>query len=534
MPLSNSVIRRYTPPTCTLEVLAQSSPLSRWMGKPVLRQLTFELRFDDPQLPEESRVPIRGDRDQLEALCDAVTTYVQQFIQQPPESFWLNFSELQDSTKVSSQDFTDSYQAALLPKTSKPFTPQILGTSIYLEPGNNLTHNLYLGSLANPASGPVIQLSLLQLFDLATALDEYSTDVMALPALNNTSSVARLPTWAPVAAVFLVALGLTPLTWQYANNVRQKEQQTATTSNPPSNNQIALQPAPTPNFPAPQTELTPSNNSSSLPLGSTPPLPPSAALPTIPLTPSSTLTAKSPTTTNSALTPNSLNSKQALNQPQIPIPSLPGNSSITIPGQQTATQPQSTQSINPQAITIRRNLPPRLSTSTSSTSSGVPPVPPPLATVPSQIPQVLPATTQPTRGRVNSSANTPSELPNTNPFIDRLGDEPQTAATTATAPTNTGTLFDTPQVAEAREYLKKRWQPPTGFSQTLEYSLLLGVDGSIERILPLGKAARDNIDIAGMPAIGEPFVSANRSGQITRIRVLLSPDGKVQTFPESE
>ena len=525
MPLSNSVIRRYTPPTCTLEVLAQSSPLSRWMGKPVLRQLTFELRFDDPQLPEENRIPIRGDRDQLESLCDAVTTYVQQFIQQPPESFWLNFSTVQDSTKVPTQDFTDSYQAALLPK-SKPFTPQLLGISIYLESSNNLTHNLYLGSLANPASGPVIQLSLLQLFDLATALDEYSTDVMALPALNDTSSVARLPTWAPVAAVFLVALGLTPLTLQYANNVRQQEQKTAKTSNP-SSNQIALQPAPTSNFPAPQAELTPSNNSSPLPLGSTPPLPP-AGLPTIPLTPSSTITAN-PTTTNPTF-----NSKQALNQPQIQIPSLPGKSSITIPGQPTFTQPQSTQSINTQGISLKRNLPPRLSASTSIAPSTVTPVPPPLATVPSPIPQIS-STTIPTRGGVNSSVTTPTQSPVTNPFIDRLGDEPQTTSTTAAASTNnTGTLFDTPQVAEARDYLRKRWQPPTGFSQTLEYSLLLGIDGSIERILPLGKAARDNIDLAGMPAIGEPFVSANRSGQMMRIRVLLSPDGKVQTFPESE
>jgi hypothetical protein len=490
------------------------------MGKPVLRQLTFELRFDDPQLPEENRVPIRGDRDQLEALCDAVTTYVQQFIQQPPESFWLSFSGVQDSTKVPNQDLTDSYQAALLP-TSKPFTPQILGTSIYLEAGDNLTHNLYLGSLANPVSGPVIQLSLLQLFDLATALDEYSTDVMALPALNNTSSVARLPAWTPVAAVLVLALGLTPLTWQYANN-RQKDQQVAKTNNS-SNQQIALQPAPAPSVPAPQAELAPSNNLSPLPIGSTPP-PPSATLPITPFPPN---------INNSALAPNSLTTKPEQNQPQLQIPSLPSNSSPTLSGQEIAIQPNPTTSTNPQGITLKRSLPPRLSTSTTSTTSSIPPVvPPPLATIPSPIPQIAPVATQSARSRINSSVNPPSESTNTIPFVDRLGDEPKTTSTTAAA--NSDTLFDTPQVAEAREFLRRRWQPPSGFSQTLEYSLLLGVDGSIERILPLGKAARDNIEIAGMPAIGEPFVSANRSGQMTRIRVLLSPDGKVQTFPESE
>ncbi|WP_323808706.1 hypothetical protein [Nostoc sphaeroides] len=96
----------------------------------------------------------------------------------------------------------------------------------------------------------------------------------------------------------------------------------------------------------------------------------------------------------------------------------------------------------------------------------------------------------------------------------------------------TGTLFDTPQVAEAREYLTKRWQPPTGLGQTLEYSLIVSVDGTIERIIPLNKSARDFVDSAGMPEVGKPFVSANKRGQNVKIRVVLTPDGKVQTFPD--
>ena len=98
---------------------------------------------------------------------------------------------------------------------------------------------------------------------------------------------------------------------------------------------------------------------------------------------------------------------------------------------------------------------------------------------------------------------------------------------------NSDTLFDTPQVAEAREYLKKRWQPPSGLTQTLEYSLMLGIDGSVERILPLNQAARQYVDNAGIPDIGKPFVSTNKYGQNVRLRVVLSPDGKVQTFSES-
>jgi hypothetical protein len=94
-------------------------------------------------------------------------------------------------------------------------------------------------------------------------------------------------------------------------------------------------------------------------------------------------------------------------------------------------------------------------------------------------------------------------------------------------------LFDVPQAAEARAYLQKNWRPPAGFSQTLEYSLMLGVDGTIESILPLNRAAREFIDDTGIPEIGKPFVSTNQAGQNLRLRVVFSPDGKVQTFPEA-
>jgi hypothetical protein len=62
----------------------------------------------------------------------------------------------------------------------------------------------------------------------------------------------------------------------------------------------------------------------------------------------------------------------------------------------------------------------------------------------------------------------------------------------------------------------------------------VSIDGTIERIYPLNQAARTFIDSAGMPEIGQPFVSANKNGENVRIRVVLSPDGKVQTFPENE
>ncbi|MBE9049285.1 DUF4335 domain-containing protein [Nostocales cyanobacterium LEGE 11386] len=543
MPLSNSVIRRYTPPTCTLEILAQSSPLSHWMGKTVIKQLSFELRFDDPQLPEEKRFLIRGDRDQLEILCDAVTSYVQEFLQQPPENFWLSLAEPQDSSKVSSEsEFTDFQQSSLpTTKTFKSFNSQIPGGKIRLEPGNYLTHNLFLGSLANQTSGSVIQLSLLQLFDLATALDEYSADVMALPNLHQNSFTLRLPTWAPIAAVMVLGVGLLPVTLQYANNNRQKQPQIAKSVDPKQAGN-ALESSPSFNFPTQQPGLTPPDDLTSLPLIGSDSQLPTASLPQQPSTSSSsTLSANSSASLNSGLSPASLPSPpDPLSVLESKIPNLNSSSQTAAPttslDQQIAIQPnlkQDTTAAIPQsdiALLQKRNLPPSLSPN-RETSPSISSVPPSLSPIPNSgrsntLPVETPVTSRQMEETVNSSVNTSTAT------ADRFRNEsiapiPEEIATGST-------LFDTPQIAEAREIFQKRWQPPSGFTQTLEYSLMVGVDGALERILPLNRAAREYVETAGIPEIGKPFVSANRYGQNVRIRVVLSPDGKVQTFSENE
>lgn len=546
MPRSNSVIRRYTPPTCTLEVSAQSSPLSRWMGKTVLKQLSFELRFDDPRLPEEQRVTIRGDRDQLEALSDAVTSYVQELLQQSSENFWVSFSGIQESSQVGEEpELPEDFSPTLLSaKTLEPLSSQTSGAYIRLERSTYLTHNLFLGSLsnrhlaiANQTSSPLIQLTLLQLFDLATALDEYSTDVMALPTLNSSSySQQSLPAWAPVAAVLVLSVGLTPLTWQYANHIKQNQEQTAKTANPAAA-KVASQPSTANSFPAPQPGITPTDNLRSLPLlGATPPLP-TSSLPAAPLAfPNSTFPAK-------AFPKDSLTIPQAQipTNPKIAAPTTRSNSPIAFQenSQQnrTALNPQIAIPANPQrelALPAPQNLPnskgnipPQISTPPASIAT----IPnDPRGNIPTQDYSLLDPQ-QLDRG-INSSATTSSVAGNGNLLVEKLRAGSKKPVSTEVA--TDSTLFDTPQVAEAREYLKKRWQPPAGLSQALEYSLMLGVDGSVERILPLNQAARQYVDSAGIPDLGQPFVSTNKYGQNVRIRVVLSPDGKVQIFSESQ
>jgi hypothetical protein len=535
MPRLNSVIRRYTPPSCTLEIWAQSSPLSRWLGRNVLKELRFELHFLESQLPGENQVSIRGDREQLEALSNAVTAYVQKLLQQSAESFWISFLEPQQSN--AGLDEPESPDIPSIPTSPQPlpsFSTQAQDEGIYLECSGHLTHQLFLGSLA-PSYGSCIQLSLLQLFDLATALDEYSADVMALPNLGNYSNLGErsLPSWSPVAAVFLIAAGLTPLTWQYAHNARTKQQQTA--KQPAASQEtVALKPAPTPPplAPTPAGNLFASPNSSgafATPSLNTTPLP-TSILPSAPLpTPLSFPNATVPSTAKTA--PPIQNPPVGADL-QIPLPATAPNLPPNPPEVTTQT---GINIASPQNSALRNGkvtgkvAPGSISSVPQSVDNNLPPQSAPTQIFsPADLQQLEEIRKNPPPSTITSTRS------NNDNLIAKLREAKKASLPPEVATNSTNaTLFDTPQVAEARDYLKKRWQPPKGFTGTLEYSLSIAVDGSVERILPLNQAAREYVDSSGLPEIGKPFVSTNKSGQNIRLRVVLSPDGKVQTFPES-
>ncbi|BAY86360.1 hypothetical protein NIES267_58660 [Calothrix parasitica NIES-267] len=544
MPLSNPVIRRYTPPTCTLEVLAQSSPLSRWMGKSVLKQVRFNLRFDDPRQPEEELVVVQGDRDQLEILHTAVSGYVQEILQQSPENFW--------ASRVEAPKTINTSQPTAVGDVLNP-EGDIKRENIYLQPSSNLTHQLFLGSLASPVSGSSIQLSLLQLFDLATALDEYMADVVALPTETQETGRNRLavPAWAPVAAVLVLGLGLMPLTYQYANRLREQNktgEKIATADKKIGENAISvpsLEPLPTPT-----SLLTPSPNLSPLPLGTGLNVPSNASLPTPGASPVPTVGAtQKPGVASST---NSSNSSS-----NIPLPPLGSNSF----GSNTAKKPQIGQNLvipnSPSTKTntglatkpnLEGNSSASLPRSRTSLPSPTLPSSLPSASLPSlrnpakpklpELPTQGSASPQINKNQGNSLANSSkstSELLSqlrTSRADSAANNGEQSTATTAAA--SRETLFDTNQVAEVRNYLKQRWQPPSGLKQPLQYSLTVGVDGALEQILPLGKAARDYVDRAGIPQIGQPFVSPSRNGQNVKIRAVFKPNGQVQTFPETD
>ncbi|HTL88492.1 MAG TPA: DUF4335 domain-containing protein [Leptolyngbya sp.] len=261
----NSVIRRYTPPTCTLEIAAKNSPLSRWMGQSVLKHLRFKLSFDDPRVSDDQWISIRGDRAQLQALCDAVSQYVQNFLSQ---SSRLSYPS---STAVA-EPVTDS-----IPQSEQN------SAGIHLQPKGLISHQLHLGTLASESSGSTLQLSAVQLADLATALDEYAADVTALPTLERPSWVNSQPAWGAIAAALIVAVGVTASIARVFEPTAQTQTAAAPeTSQGASSNDQRLPVQPLPNTPAPSTIATlpttplpiaPPAGTTSPPVGATSPTP---------------------------------------------------------------------------------------------------------------------------------------------------------------------------------------------------------------------------------------------------------------------
>ncbi|HEY9742980.1 MAG TPA: DUF4335 domain-containing protein [Coleofasciculaceae cyanobacterium] len=538
MPLSNSVLRRYTPPTCTLEIAAKSSPLSRWVGQSVLKDLRFELRFDDPRKPEDQRVTIRGDRTELEVLYDAVNSYVQEFLDpsstkslalQTPATAadstldkkydGLNLRHLRSDVnkidrltaptpEVKPGELDDLSSVPSLKSNPKLRTlkPQTLATEIYLQPRGLLAHELFLGRLATEDSGPVVDLSVLQLFDLATALDEYAADVVALPNLNPPLPWKKaLPAWTPTAAAVLLSVGLTtaviksldrPLTTQQTASL--KTGQTPNTGvQTPLTSQVPA---------APTTPLL----ISPLP---TPAVPPSiAASPKLP--PPPPVTVPAPT----------LGDLQARQRPTITV--NPSPATIPIPPNSSAP------SLLPGPIASRPNPTANSKTTSPSTSSGNPSVQQKTPSASPTLPPPLPEL--PSLGSTSSAPevgvqDTPSSTART---ASPSAESNQSESTSSDNAANSKLSDTIPQVAEIRNYFEQRWKAPSGLTQTLEYSLSLNTDGSIQRILPLGKAAGDYIDRTNMPLPGEPFVSALEVSGNPIVRLVLTPDGKVQTFLE--
>jgi len=421
---TNALIRRYTPPTCTLEIWGKRSPLSLWAGRNLLKDVGFQLYLDDPRQTEREPLVIKGSSYQLQSLCDVVSNYTQ------------NLLQFRENMTSPIQELTQ--------------------------------HQLSLDSLALSTPPETLNLSITQLFDLANALDEYSQESAVLPKLDKSLPRKALLTWSATAAALILAFGL-PLGVRYWQQTQLARIAKNTLPPVPRNvnpESLEIPSVPLPPAPLPSPTLPPT-------ISDIKPLPPPGGI-----------------------------------QP-LPSPARNPNIAITVP---------------PPPV-----LPPPPGISPAPTAIVIAPLPP----VPAQGGTTrAPAELAPGTVNLNPPLPTLPKLPSLQApksETTNLPNADQRAKVTQPS------LLDTiPQVAEVRQYFQARWQPPESLKQTLEYRLTLSKDGSLERITPLGQAAKIYLDRTAMPLLGEPFVSELEPSlqQNPEIRLVLSPDRTVRTFME--
>ncbi len=440
MPVSDLTAQTYELPTCRLEVTAEVSALSRWAGRTLIKSLEFDLRCFNPDQPEAGW-QIKGDRQQLEALSTAVTTYVQQLLAETSQRLTLSTAPF-PWEPLKSDPTADSELEEIAPDSGE----------IWLQPHNLLTHQLHLGSLATETDQ--VELSVSQLFDLASALEAWPAEE-ALPGQSR-QFFSAIPIWLRSTAIAAVVVGVTTtalqLTQQPFVPTAALKQQPESTALPP----VALNP----------------------------PTPPPGAL-----VPSPVPNLNPPLGANSAA------------QPANPS-ALPGNPKLTTPPGVQAESPPSITLSPPRSLPIPPPPPIKMTTP--------PPMPVPAAPSVDQAPAAEPENQAELRRDRAASA------PLTSTFKDKANSE--------------NAFASLPQVSEIQSYFAQRWQPPAELSQTLQYSLLLNPDGSLQRVMPLTQASKIFLDRTPMPLANEPFVSpVTVQGQLV-IRLVLEKSGRVQAF----
>ncbi len=440
--LATYVIRRFTPPTCTLEIKAKNSPLSRWTNKLVLKNLHFRLSFDDPKIPEEKQVTIKGDRLQLEQLYNAIIDYVQNFLHQ---SF------------ANSDRFSN-----LLTSDSKP----------YLQPQGLVSHELYLGSLANGNSAARIQLSSVQLFDLVTALEEYHTQVAALPELDTAKTPNLLFIWGSIAAAAILAVGLTTVGVKLSQQTEPDAIASSSKSQPletvPELKDLAPPQVPKLNRTTPKPQPKE-------PLSSTEQLPPPPAVDVLKPQPDIPDPAKYPLPEVAA-------------RAKIKNPTSPDLSSSNTGDSQ---QVESTFTVTPQT---------QKKEAESSTIA------------------IAPQETEATkRSPIPAPEGLSNEIEPLETDLDTIVDSP---------------IALTSPLVEVTRYFEEKWQPPAELKQSLEYRLFVGADGKIQKVVPIGKASEIYLDRTNIPLRGEVFISPLQEQEQITVRLLLNPDGEVTALVE--
>lgn len=490
---SSATIRRFTPPTCTLEINARRSPLARWTNRKILKDLQFQLSFDDPRMAREQQVTIQGDRQQLEQLYTAALDYIQGFL---------------------SCSFPNNQLKPLTSPNLPHFQPQGL-----------VHHQLFLGSLATNNTGEQIELSAVQLFDLVTALEGYNSQIAEGANSTKYQQPRSIFFWGTIATCSLLVVGLTAGGIKLWRLSATQEDNVVTTRNSEATIPLPkLKEVKPPDISASNSQPTPQPRLTE-PLSSTNKLPPPPAV---------DLPKPQPDIPDPA---------------QYPLPEVAQRSgfSLPTPDNEQLSQTESTINISPQPDESASVSKPETMQENAIATLPLKPEDFKPEKIDSNLEQELQAKDkflksnqsaaeiEASKSQVNdeimenSAENKPnSESSAVKPQLTINKPKNKNEPEIAISSTNASDL----QLQEITAYFQEKWQPPAKLTQSLEYRLLLNPDGSLQRVIPLGKVAEIYLDRTNIPLRGEAFISPFPKEQKFTVRLLLNPDGEVIAFAE--
>ncbi|MGV2828445.1 DUF4335 domain-containing protein [Myxosarcina sp. GI1(2024)] len=356
-----------------------------------------------------------------------------------------------------------------------------------------LNHQLLFKS-SDKDSVSKINLTTVQLFDLTTALEAYKREITNSTLSKTSKPSKNLLVWGSCAVGAILVLGLATLE---IKNTQQVEPERASSSEPQSTETI-------PEFERvvpPQVSKTEEPRAKpqlSEPISSAEKLPPPLPV---------DVPKPQPDIPDPADYPPSEPLDLSALEPPVP-PSDRTESTITVLPEMTSEPQQSTSASTSQPETKSPN-----------------PNPSPAANylVPNPEDSIASSdldTDVTARSLDSENSNNFSE---TTPEAEEIPKNSQLALSSSTAQT---------QLQQVNQYFQEKWQPPEQLTETIEYRLVIGSEGAIARIFPIGKASEVYLDRTNIPLMGESFISPSSRGQNLTVRLMLSPDGEVATFAE--
>lgn len=487
---TSSIIYRFTPPTCTLEIIARKLPLVRWSSSNILKQHWFRLKFDDPRQMTSNQVTIEGSQRDLVKLITATEQYVR--------------VQMQGFSLVDNLDSGSKTIGLKMP---------------YLKPQGLVHHELFLGCLAHNSDRRKIKLGTVQLFDLATALEAYQTKMAAsLVLVGHRSQPTIGLIGGGIAAVAVAATAIA------ISNLPEPQKRDVIVRNQPQPSEILETDKITPPV-KPSTKRQTTNPKLTEPLSATKRLPPPPAVetpkpkPNIPDPAEYSLSkvGRQSGLNNPAqkLSRDSSGSVEPNRSQESVATIMPADTEAVL----TVEEPESSANFSGheqyptaqrQSVASRRDDIMRADALNPFEVEGE-----------ALQERDFPKNTAP---HIRSLHQVEPSLESKLPTEDTVASSDRLEAKKSSLQRN--------ELGQVKAFFQDKWQPPADLKQSLEYRLFLNKDGSLARVIPLGKASQYYLDRTLIPTKGEALISPVSNPPPSPIRLLLNPDGKVQAFIE--